>query len=116
MESFYKNWLKRNNEDNERARQRILIQNPIPSSSDYPMPSTSSASRDPIPSTSSAHSLSIAVNSNLSSSTSHVHPAASKPVNVDSDIVYQKDGLQLLVERALFQRQKKFSLQAQTLL
>ena len=29
-----------------------------------------------------------------------------------SDIVYEKDGLQLLVQRGQFQRQKKFSLQA----
>jgi hypothetical protein len=35
-------------------------------------------------------------------------PVAPKTV---SDIVYQKDGLQLLVERGMFQRQKKFSLQ-----
>ena len=98
MQSFYKNWLKKNNEENERVRERIETQNQQTNIFTDPIPSTST---DPIPSTSSVHSV-----------TSNLIPSTSKTESMTSDIVYQKDGLQLLVEKGAFQRQKKFSLQA----
>ena len=101
MQSFYQDWLKKNNEENQRALNRI---NP-PNQQD-PIPSTSRgvvSTIDPIPSTSNAFSLE-----------EHAQGTFKALPNITlsaSDIVYQKDGLQLLVERGLFQRQKKFSLQ-----
>ena len=105
MQSFYQDWLKKNNEENNRAMNQIQMQkqtntpkiiDPTPSTSTgeevHPTPSTSN---DPTPSTSkNLHNI-----------------QSTAPVLSSSDIVYQKDGLQLLVERGLFQRQKKFSLQ-----
>ena len=105
MESFYKNWLKKNSQENKRARDRIIVQNQVEATDS--VPSTSSSllpivvdSREPVASTSKTV---INVNS-------------TDIVNSASDIVYQNDGLQLLVEKGVFQRQKKFSLQAQILL
>ena len=101
MQSFYQNWLKKNNEENKRA---LSIINPQNQNQQDPIPSTSSGIMDPIASTSAA---AIQSTSTAIPSTSTVTAPTSA-----SDIVYEKDGLQLLVERGLFQRQKKFSLQA----
>ena len=104
MESFYKNWLKKNSQENQRARDRIAAQNQVQVSIDS-LPSTSNAQ---LPITASTQS-------------SETEPVASTSkavikINSTSDIVYQKDGLQLLVEKGVFQRQKKISLQAYILL
>jgi hypothetical protein len=108
MESFYKDWLKKNSEENKRAINQlqeqnestnISIENPTrqssPSIYDNPIPSTSRGlDTEPHP----------AVPTDNLPNLPRIH-------NTVSDIVYQKDGLQLLVEKAMFQRQKKFSLQ-----
>ena len=104
MQSFYQDWLRKNNEENKRALRRINPQN-----EQEPIPSTSRASlpiSDGIPITAAA----------IQSTSKGIQNIATVQQNMStSDIVYQKDGLELLVERALFQRQKKFSLQVKSL-
>ena len=110
MASFYQNWLRKNNEENRRALNRIkqpVVQLQV---SDLPMdvdstnvtPSTLQGADLPIASTSSAPSTFV---NQVASTSKDIQPQSV------SDIVYEKDGLQLLVERGMFQRQKKFSLQ-----
>ena len=112
MASFYQNWLRKNNEENKRAlnfmnkpnlphsnvQPQITLNADVQSTTPTP---ASSTSQQPIPSTSTA--------------TTFINPIASSSKDIQpqtvSDIVYEKDGLQLLVERGMFQRQKKFSLQ-----
>lgn len=115
MELMYKEWLRQNNEENKRARKQLeqlhqVVQpppSPLPSTSTtMPIPSTSRSPPSPIPSTSAGNS--IPSTSTIVSDISSEKFIASNP----SDIVYQKDGLQLIVEKGIFQRQKKFSLQA----
>ncbi len=117
MESFYKNWLKKNAEEDERALKELKKQDQssevkktgssgndttvnqlqsIPSIYDNPIPSTSSAFNPQI---------------DVPTISENVSPTIAQTASVISDIVYQRDGLELLVERGMFQRQKKFSLQ-----
>ena len=118
MESIYKEWLQKNNEENERARKQFeqlhqVVQgrsSPLPNTA--PIPSTSISRVSPIPSTSTTDPVPstsrIAVEE---SALSDIFSEQFIPTN-PSDIVYQKDGLELIVEKGMFQRQKKFSLQA----
>lgn len=99
MESFYQQWLKKNNDENRLAQKELNEPNSQSKKQTNVLnvqPSTSTSrdmDYDPIPSTSSA----------ILPGRLNTQP---------SDIVYEKDGLQLLVQMGKFQRQKKFSLQA----
>ena len=109
MESFYQEWLKKNDEENKLALAKLNKQQNISQQNLYinPVPSTSRA----LP---SASAISTVTNTNTSNDIIHAiedntedfQLAANSPV----DIVYEYNGLQLLVERGFFQRQKKFSL------
>lgn len=117
MESIYKEWLKKNNEENERARKQLqqlqqVIEpyiDPLPSTStNQPIPSTSRSNSSPLPSTSTTDPVPSTSRAQTTSSFIDIFSekfiaSASKP----SDIVYEKDGLQLIVEKGMFQRQKK---------
>ena len=104
MESFYQEWLKKNDEENKLALAKLnkkqpqqnLYKNPIPSTSRF-LPSTSGTS---------ANNTSNNIIQAIEDNTEDFQIAANSPV----DIVYEHNGLQLLVERGFFQRQKKFSL------
>jgi hypothetical protein len=119
MESFYQNWLRKNAAENQRAKNQLHIQNletdqarestttitdSVASTTQVSNPSTLRIS-DPIPSTSH-------VNDPLPSTSSSVDNLLNpRTPSTITEIVFEKDGLQLLVERGMFQRQKKFSLQ-----
>ena len=107
MESFYQEWLKKNDEENKLALAKLNKQQNISQQNLYinPVPSTSRA----LP---SASAISTVTNTNTSNDIIHAiedntedfQLAANSPV----DIVYEYNGLQLLVERGFFQRQKSF--------
>ena len=109
MESFYQQWLKKNNAENKLARNQFKKQNPQASTS-----TVNILNPDPVPSTSR---VDIHDTEPTPSTSRGIDYEAPSILTVDktsepSDIVYEKDGLQLLVQRGQFQRQKKFSLQA----
>ena len=105
---FYKNWLQKNTEANQRAKRRLqqIDGQPTRSTSNQtgrssPIPSTSaSTSRaDPIPSTSGDKVTN-----------SHQGPSNSPPVT-PTDLVYEDNDLKLIVKKGFHQRQKAFKLQ-----
>ena len=85
MESFYKEWLKKSDDENkEAASHQIQSVKPIPTTS----------AKEPINENQSAEIL----------------PAGLNPGRV-TDIVFENNDLQLIVEQAALQRQKRFRFQ-----
>jgi hypothetical protein len=105
MASFYKDWLRRNAEEDDKILSQLQPVVQPQQSVVEPKQSTSreneqSVNISPQPSTSSAHTQDLSVLT---------------PVLSPSDVVYEQNGLQLLVERGIFQRQNRFNLQASKL-
>ena len=97
MSSFYKEWLKRNNEENIKAL--TGVQPPS-----LPLASTSKQNTRTLrPSTSKQIQVE-----------KEVQQPIDKPPETtlqQTDIVYENDKLKLIVEKGTFQRQKRFRLQ-----
>ena len=96
---FYKNWLQKNTEANERAKRR-LKQIDEQSSSAVPSTSTSTPRQEPIPST-----------SGVRPSTSRSSQQGSNDPVTPTDLVYEDNDLKLIVKKGFHQRQKTFKLQ-----
>ena len=105
--------VKKNNEENKlvrnqlnlQSKEKIIVQS-IPTtgqSTTGQVDSIPSTSREPVPSTSKDA---------IANTSAILDTSQKKSFSEPSEIIYEKDGLQLLVEKGMFQRQKKFSLQA----
>lgn len=98
---FYKNWLQKNTEADERAKRRLQqIDQSSSSAQAIPSPSASTPRPEPIPST-----------SGVRPSTSRASYAGSNDPLTPSDLVYEDDDLKLIVKKGVHQRQKTFKLQ-----
>ena len=114
MENFYKEWLRKNAEEDKRGLAQLQNEPSVAQNLQ-----TNNTNEEPQPSTSTA--VPHPISPNLSSRERSPQPSTSRGINTSTpiqktanDIVYERDGLQLLVERGIFQRQKKFSLQVGT--
>ena len=100
MKSFYKEWLRKSNQENEEVLQRTNL----PSTSKQVTPSISQQNQplagnvvSSMPSTSKDHP------SSNDESTNPEPPAI--------DVFFEKNNLQLFIEKAAFKRQKRFQFQ-----
>ena len=103
MKSFYKEWLLKNNEEN-----RTVIKKK--SKDEISQPSTSKPSVKQLPS-------SITVQNGDESDILTSQPETNKPEDVltkqahQTDIIYENNNLQMIVEQGAFKRQNRFRLQ-----
>ena len=94
MSSFYKEWLRRNDEENLEALQEQVL------------PPTQTLR----PSTSKETKVTQATTSNRNISEKEL-PINESILHQQTDIVFENDKLKLIVEKGTFQRQKRFRLQ-----
>lgn len=104
MESFYKKWLEKNKDDNLKAKAKLSL---------IKKHGQKEKTNKPVPG--SSHQL-LQQNEELVIQSEPITlqelEINERPTyNSQSDIIFDKDGLQLIVEKAMFQRQKNFNLQ-----
>ena len=109
MEKFYKEWLRKNAEEDKRGLAQLQNEPKKPINLRQE-PSTSQILPSTIQSNTSQRAQSPQPSTSRGIQPSHSLTTAPTP-KTTTDIVFERDGLQLLVERGIFQRQKKFSLQ-----
>ena len=110
MKSFYKEWLRKSNEENK----EVLEKTNLPSTSQQVKPSTSQQNQ---PLTGSIASVTPSTSKdNGSPNKNNSNPAAANENNSNPppdtiDVFFEKNNLQLLIEKAAFLRQKRFKFQ-----
>lgn len=112
MASFYSDWLKKNKEENEKAKRRLQNSVLPTSTSTSPQPSTSATrttqtttSNSPQPSTSATPSSGLIPNKSNNQTNSN-----SIGSDFSTNLAYENESLELIIERANHVRQKKFRL------
>ena len=125
METFYSDWLKKNKEENEKAKRRlqnsVLPSSTVPqsstsatrTSSNSPQPSTSVAEPDTLPQPSTlATRMTQTTSPQPSTSRARLSPTSnSVGSDFSTNLAYENENFELIIERANHLRQKKFNLE-----
>ena len=110
MKSFYKEWLRKSNEENSAIASSTATESKTPAQASSTLPQALEINNKPSTSRQAQQ-----INDNPSSgiqldtSNSNLQPASDS--DLTKDILFENNELQLLIEKAAFQRQKRFRFQ-----